>query len=72
MNHSIATADRNTHLKIVVVALIGATLVAGVGVAARVTQANSGAAAPQIRAEVPVIKVGGPRVMSHSETTAIY
>jgi len=36
MNHSIHNADRTTHLKIVVVALIAATMVAGVGVAARV------------------------------------
>jgi hypothetical protein len=72
MNHSIATADRTTHLKIVVVALIGATLVAGVGIAARITHGDSGTAAPQIRAEVPVIKAGGPIVLSHSETTVIY
>lgn len=37
MNHSIYGADRLTHLKIVVLALIGAILVAGVGIAARGT-----------------------------------
>ena len=36
-NSSLFTADRMTHLKIVVVALVCATLVAGVGIAARVT-----------------------------------
>ena len=36
-NTSIFTADRMTHLKIVVVALIGATVVAGIGIAARET-----------------------------------
>lgn len=49
MNHSIATADRTTHLKIVVVALIGATLVAGVGIAARVTHVGSSTAASQLK-----------------------
>jgi len=48
MNHSIATADRTTHLKIVVVALIGAALVAGVGIAARITHAGASAAASQL------------------------
>ena len=36
-NTSIFTADRMTHLKIVVVALIGATVVAGIGIAVRET-----------------------------------
>ena len=38
MNHSsIFTADRMTHLKIVTVSLICAAMVAGIGIAARVT-----------------------------------
>jgi hypothetical protein len=32
MNHSIYSADRMTHLKIVVVALVAGVLVAGVGI----------------------------------------
>lgn len=35
MNWSLYTADRSTHLKIVVVALIACTLIAGFGIAAR-------------------------------------
>ena len=35
MNHSIYSADRTTHLKIVVVALFAGTLIAGFGIAAR-------------------------------------
>jgi hypothetical protein len=35
VNHSIYSADRMTHLKIVVVALIAAIVVAGVGITAR-------------------------------------
>ncbi len=34
MNSSLYTADRATHLKVVVVALVAATLVAGFGIAA--------------------------------------
>lgn len=34
MNHSFYSADRTTHLKIVVVALIGAMIVAGIGIGA--------------------------------------
>jgi hypothetical protein len=35
MNHSIHSADRSTHLKIVVVALVAGIAVAGFGIAAR-------------------------------------
>jgi hypothetical protein len=35
MNHSIYSADRSTHLKIVVVALVAGIVVAGVGISAR-------------------------------------
>jgi hypothetical protein len=48
------TADRTTHLKIVVVSLVCATLVAGVGIAARVTDPGSG------RLEATVLKAGAP------------
>jgi ABC-type proline/glycine betaine transport system permease subunit len=56
-NSSMFTADRMTHLKIVVVALVCATVVAGVGIAARVTDGtmtNSGLQATVIKATVPV------------------
>ena len=39
-NSSMFTADRMTHLKIVVVSLVCATLVAGIGIAARVTDSH--------------------------------
>ena len=41
MNHSIYSADRMTHLKIVVVALVAAILVAGFSISARTTVMNS-------------------------------
>jgi hypothetical protein len=54
-NSSMFTADRATHLKIVVVSLVCATLVAGIGVAARVADtANDG------RLEATVVKAGTP------------
>ena len=37
MNHSIYSADRATHLKIVVVALVAGIAVAGLGISARVS-----------------------------------
>ena len=37
MNHSIVTANRNTHVKIVVVALVAAIMVVSVGIAARLS-----------------------------------
>ena len=41
-NSTLLTADRTTHLKIVVLALVGATLVAGIGVASRITDTAAG------------------------------
>jgi hypothetical protein len=57
-NTSMVTADRMTHLKIVVVALICATLVAAIGVTARMADAGNG------RLEASVIKVGPPMTAS--------
>ena len=36
VNHSLLTADRTTHLKVVGVALLAATVAAGVGMGARI------------------------------------
>lgn len=69
MNHSIRSADRATHLKIVVVALIGATLVAGIGIAARAS--NHAAEHGRIEALIPVIKAGGPIAVSSSGTATV-
>jgi hypothetical protein len=68
MNHSIATADRMTHLKIVVVALIAGTLVAGVGVASRVGDTNTGMSAA---VDGPVIKAGKPTVLTTSNDSVV-
>jgi len=61
-NSSMLTADRTTHLKIVVVGLVCATLVAGIGVAARVTDLNTSS-----RIEATVIKAGAPVQAANQE-----
>jgi ABC-type proline/glycine betaine transport system permease subunit len=63
-NSSMFTADRRTHLKIVVLALICATVVAGVGIAARVSPPKAGM-------EAAVITVGKPVTATTEETTSI-
>jgi hypothetical protein len=56
MSHSMYGADRGTHLKIVVVSLLCATLVAMIGIFAHVSDIDLGTA--------PVFKAGQPSVMS--------
>ena len=56
MSYSMYEADRRTHLKIVVVGLFCATLVAAVGLFAHVSQVDNGF--------VPLIKAGQPTAMS--------
>ncbi len=63
-NFSLFTADRMTHLKIVVVSLVCATLVAGIGVAARV---NDDSAMASGRMEATVIKATKPVTAATSE-----
>jgi hypothetical protein len=43
VNHSFYSADRMTHLKIVVAALIAATVVVGIGISARLCSDDGGA-----------------------------
>ena len=54
MNHSIYSADRTTHLKIVVVALVAGIVVAGLGISARATSEDGYAQTAH------VIKAGKP------------
>jgi hypothetical protein len=65
-NFSMFTADRMTHLKVVAVALVCATLVAGLGVAARVADGSVDG-----RLEATVIKDGNPVTASTSESRII-
>jgi hypothetical protein len=56
MNHSMYSADRKTHLKIVVVGLLCASFVLIVGVFAHTAQIDLGTA--------PLVKAGGPSVIA--------
>ena len=54
MNHSIYSADRTTHLKIVVVALVAGILVAGFGISTRVATNDDVQTARVMKAGKPV------------------
>jgi hypothetical protein len=54
MNHSIYSADRTTHLKIVVVALVAGILVAGFGITTRATTSDEMQTARVMKAGKPV------------------
>ena len=64
MNHSIYSADRMTHLKIVVVALVAGIAVAGFGISAR---SNSDDYTQTAR----VIKAGKPVVVTSSGASTV-
>lgn len=74
MNHSIVSADRGTHLKIVVVALVGAIMVVAVGIAARISSAGielAGVHAAQ-STKVGVIRPASqPMTWSSSQTSTV-
>jgi hypothetical protein len=62
MNHSLHSADRSTHLKIVMIALVAGIALAGFGIVAR-----SGDTTQSAR----VIKAGKTVVLTSSDTSAI-
>ena len=68
-NSTIFTADRTTHVKIVAIALVASIAVLVVGIAAHTTTTADSTARIQIVG--PVVKVGKPVAISHSDTTAI-
>jgi hypothetical protein len=63
MNHSIHSADRATHLKIVMVAMVAGLMVAAFGIAARTNVDYSQTA--------HVIKAGKPVVVTDSEISTV-
>lgn len=68
MNWSMYTADRTTHLKIVVVGLVAALLIAVIGISA--THLNLGT--DIMTAQGPtVIKAGGPMAVTRTEGVII-
>jgi len=67
-NHSMRTADRTTHLKIVVVSLIAGIVVVAGGIAARPTLPDM---STQLEARAPVLKTGAQVIWSSSDTRTI-
>ena len=65
MNHSIYSADRTTHLKIVVVALIAGIAVAGVGISTRTTSDEGYTQTAKVH------KAGKPVAITSAETSTI-
>jgi hypothetical protein len=65
MNHSIYSADRTTHLKIVVVALVTAIAVSGFAISARVN--TDGGYTQTAR----VIKAGKPMAVTSSDAMVV-
>ena len=65
MNHSIYSADRMTHLKVVVVALIAGVAVAGFGISARI---NSDDGYTQT---ARVVKAGQPVTITSSNANLV-
>ena len=65
MNHSIYSADRTTHLKIVVVALVAGILVAGFGISTR-NVSDEG-----FTQTARVMKAGKPVVITSSGTSVV-
>jgi hypothetical protein len=56
MNHSMYSADRRTHLKVVVLGLLCATIIAAVGVFSQIRDVDLGVA--------PLFKAGHPTAVS--------
>lgn len=65
MNHSIYSADRSTHLKIVVVALVAGIAVAGLGISARIGSDDTYAQSTRI------IKAGAPVAITNSNVSVV-
>ena len=65
MNHSIYSADRSTHLKVVVVALVAGIVVAGLGISAR-TNSDDGYAQT-----AHVIKAGKPVTVTSANESMV-
>jgi hypothetical protein len=64
MNHSIHSADRATHLKIVVVALVAGIAVAGFGISAR---SNS-----DYTQTAHIVKAGKPITVTSSDVSLVH
>ena len=66
MNHSIYSADRATHLKVVVVALVAAVAVTGLSISARLSNSDDG-----YTQSARVIKAGKPVTVTSSDAMVV-
>ena len=69
MNSSLFTADRTTHLKVVVVSLIASIIVVAVAVTAHTTRVES--TSVRVLADGPAIKAQKLLTVTSSDTSAI-
>ena len=67
MNHSIYSADRTTHLKVVIVALVAGIVVAGFSISAR----NTSDEVLTQTASTHVMKAGKPVVITSSGNSVV-
>ena len=67
-NYTLNTADRLTHLKIVVVSLIAGIAVVGVGIAARPTLPDM---STQLEARAPVLKATKPVIWTQADGVTV-
>jgi hypothetical protein len=67
-NYSLRSADRLTHVRIVVMSLIAGIVVVAVGIAARPTVPDMSA---QLEHRAPVLKAGQPVVVTGSTATVV-
>jgi hypothetical protein len=68
-NSTIFTADRTTHLKIVVISLVASILIIVVGIAARTTTTADTTA--RVQTAGPAVKAGKPIAITNSDTSTI-
>jgi hypothetical protein len=66
MNHSIYSADRGTHLKIVVIALVAGVVVTSLGISARINSDDAYAQTAR------VIKAGKPVAVTSTDASIIH
>ena len=69
MNHSLLGADRATHLKIAVVALIAATAVVVTGINSRI--GDSGSLTASVKTNGAVVKAGKPATYTVRDDSTI-
>ena len=70
MNHSIYSADRSTHLKIVIVALVAAIGIAGFGINARLN-ADDGLTQTARVTSPGIVRAGKPVVITSSDSSVV-